>query len=59
MLVLLWITVVCFIWLLGLSLLAEIWFYEEEQESSWWTIAEKAFGKLIQSPEAFLRIGNC
>ncbi|BAY72524.1 hypothetical protein NIES23_53490 [Trichormus variabilis NIES-23] len=34
MLVLLWIIVVCFIWLLGLSLLAEIWFYEEEQDSS-------------------------
>lgn len=32
MLVMLWITVVCFIWLMGLSLLAEIWFYEEEGE---------------------------
>jgi len=58
MLVLLWIIVVCFIWLLGLSLLAEIWFYEEEQDSSSWTIAEKAFGELTESPEAFLRIGN-
>lgn len=27
-----WLTVFCFVWLMGLSLLAEIWFYEEEQE---------------------------
>jgi hypothetical protein len=24
--------VFCFLWLIGLSLLAEVWFYEEEQE---------------------------
>lgn len=33
MLGILWITVLCFIWLIGFTLLAEIWFYEEEQES--------------------------
>ncbi|BAT54811.1 hypothetical protein NOS3756_37860 [Nostoc sp. NIES-3756] len=33
MLGILWITVFCFIWLIGFSLLAEIWFYEEEEES--------------------------
>lgn len=27
-----WFFVFCFIWLMGFSLLAEIWFYEEEQE---------------------------
>jgi hypothetical protein len=27
-----WFSVLAFFWLIGLSLLAEIWFYEEEQE---------------------------
>ncbi len=32
MMTMFWLTVIGFIWLVGLSLLAEIWFYEEEQE---------------------------
>ncbi|AFZ25080.1 hypothetical protein Cylst_2887 [Cylindrospermum stagnale PCC 7417] len=27
-----WFSVLVFIWLIGLSLLAEVWFYEEEEE---------------------------
>jgi hypothetical protein len=27
-----WFSVFVFIWLVGLSLLAEVWFYEEEEE---------------------------
>ncbi len=26
------VSVLCFLWLIGLTLLAEFWFYEEEQE---------------------------
>jgi|GEM_PF-2289394 len=32
MMVIFWVTVICLIWLFGFSLLAETWFYEEEQE---------------------------
>jgi hypothetical protein len=28
-----WFSVCCLLWLIGFTLLAEIWFYEEEQES--------------------------
>lgn len=27
-----WFSVFLFVWLIGLSLLAEVWFYEEEEE---------------------------
>lgn len=27
-----WFSVFVFMWLIGLSLLAEVWFYEEEEE---------------------------
>ncbi len=27
-----WFLIFCFLWLIGLTLLAEVWFYEEEQE---------------------------
>ncbi|BAZ30005.1 hypothetical protein NIES4074_24550 [Cylindrospermum sp. NIES-4074] len=27
-----WFSVFFFVWLIGLSLLAEVWFYEEEEE---------------------------
>jgi hypothetical protein len=27
-----WFSVCCFLWLVGLTLLAEVWFYEEEEE---------------------------
>ncbi len=28
----LWFAGFCFLWLIGITLLAEIWFFEEEQE---------------------------
>ncbi|BAZ49990.1 hypothetical protein NIES4103_26030 [Nostoc sp. NIES-4103] len=27
-----WFSIFCFLWLIGLTLLLETWFYEEEQE---------------------------
>lgn len=32
MMVMFWVTVILLVWLFGFSLLAEAWFYEEEQD---------------------------